>query len=124
MWVTLALGLVLLLACNCEHNLVPCFMQVLQELVGDKSLERFRVEYEKLFRTLKKSHGEDKSDTLHVTSIQAYKHTHTHPCVPCCMNACVCMGADMCPMSPSKSALSPFPFKTFVLHDGTTGSCI
>jgi hypothetical protein len=32
-------------------------MQVLQELVGDKALQRFRVEYEKLFRTLKKSHG-------------------------------------------------------------------
>ena len=31
--------------------------QVLQELVGDKSLERFRVEYEKLYRALKKSHG-------------------------------------------------------------------
>jgi hypothetical protein len=29
----------------------------LQELVGDKALQRFRVEYEKLFRTLKKSHG-------------------------------------------------------------------
>ena len=32
-------------------------VQVLQELVGDKALQRFRVEYEKLFRTLKKSHG-------------------------------------------------------------------
>lgn len=32
-------------------------MQVLQELVGDRSLERFRVEYEKLYRALKKSHG-------------------------------------------------------------------
>ncbi len=31
--------------------------QVLQELVGDKSLERFRVEYEKLHRALRKSHG-------------------------------------------------------------------
>lgn len=31
--------------------------QVLSELVGDKSLERFRVEYEKLYRALKKSHG-------------------------------------------------------------------
>jgi hypothetical protein len=30
---------------------------VLSELVGDKSLERFRVEYEKLYRALKKSHG-------------------------------------------------------------------
>lgn len=32
-------------------------MQVLQDLVGDKALQRFRVEYEKLFRVLKKSHG-------------------------------------------------------------------
>lgn len=31
--------------------------QVLQELVGDRSLERFRIEYEKLYRALKKSHG-------------------------------------------------------------------
>jgi hypothetical protein len=32
-------------------------LQVLQELVGDRGLERFRVEYEKLYRALKKSHG-------------------------------------------------------------------
>lgn len=31
--------------------------QVLTELAGDRSLERFRLEYEKLYRTLKKSHG-------------------------------------------------------------------
>lgn len=31
--------------------------QVLQELQGDRSLDRFRVEYEKLHRALKKSHG-------------------------------------------------------------------
>jgi hypothetical protein len=30
---------------------------VLDELAGDRSLERFRLEYEKLYRTLKKSHG-------------------------------------------------------------------
>ena len=35
-------------------------MQVLRELVGDKSLEKFRVEYEKLHRTLKKSHESEK----------------------------------------------------------------
>ena len=29
------------------------FQEVLQELVGDKSLERFRAEYEKLHRALK-----------------------------------------------------------------------
>jgi hypothetical protein len=32
------------------------FREVLNELVGDKSLERFRLEYEKLHHTLKKSH--------------------------------------------------------------------
>ncbi len=32
------------------------FRDVLNELVGDKSLERFRLEYEKLHHTLKKSH--------------------------------------------------------------------
>lgn len=35
----------------------PCLPQVLTELASDKSLERFRIEYEKLYRTLKKSHG-------------------------------------------------------------------
>ena len=36
------------------------FQEVLQELVGDKSLERFRTEYEKLHRALKKSHEQEK----------------------------------------------------------------
>ena len=36
------------------------FQQVLTELVGDKSLERFRAEYEKLHRALKKSHESEK----------------------------------------------------------------
>jgi hypothetical protein len=35
-------------------------MQVLQELVGDQSLERFRQEYEKLHRALKKSNEGEK----------------------------------------------------------------
>ena len=35
-------------------------VQVLQELVGDKSLERFRSEYDKLHRALKKSHDSEK----------------------------------------------------------------
>ena len=33
---------------------------MLQELVGDKSLERFRSEYDKLHRALKKSHESEK----------------------------------------------------------------
>lgn len=33
---------------------------MLTELVGDKSLEKFRVEYEKLHRALKKSHESEK----------------------------------------------------------------
>uniref|UniRef100_A0A061SN17 Flagellar associated protein n=1 Tax=Tetraselmis sp. GSL018 TaxID=582737 RepID=A0A061SN17_9CHLO len=36
------------------------FQQVLEELVGDQSLERFRVEYEKIHRALKKSHESEK----------------------------------------------------------------
>lgn len=36
------------------------FQEVLQELMGDRSLERFRVEYEKLHRALKKSHDSEK----------------------------------------------------------------
>lgn len=36
------------------------FQEILQELVGDKSLEHFRHEYEKLHRALKKSHDSEK----------------------------------------------------------------
>ena len=36
------------------------FQEVLGELVGDKSLEQFRLEYEKLHRALKKSHDSEK----------------------------------------------------------------
>jgi chromosome segregation ATPase len=36
------------------------FREVLNELVGDKTLERFRVEYEKLHATLKRSHDNEK----------------------------------------------------------------
>lgn len=36
------------------------FQEVLQELMGDQSLERFRLEYEKLHRALKKSHEQEK----------------------------------------------------------------
>jgi chromosome segregation ATPase len=39
-----------------EHD----FQEVLQELVGDKSLERFRLEFEKLHRGLKKSNENEK----------------------------------------------------------------
>ena len=36
------------------------FQEILQELVGDKSLEHFRQQYEKLHRALKKSHESEK----------------------------------------------------------------
>ena len=36
------------------------FQEVLAELTGDKSLEKFRVEYEKLHKALKKSHESEK----------------------------------------------------------------
>jgi len=36
------------------------FQEILQELVGDKSLEHFRQEYEKLHKALKKSHDSEK----------------------------------------------------------------
>lgn len=36
------------------------FQEVLSELMGDQSLERFRLEYEKLHRALKKSHEQEK----------------------------------------------------------------
>lgn len=32
-------------------------LQVIRELTGDQTLDRFRVEYEKLFKAVKKSHG-------------------------------------------------------------------
>lgn len=46
-----------------SHIYVACWLyeQVLQELAGDKGLERFRIEYEKLYRALKKSHGKFES---------------------------------------------------------------
>jgi len=36
------------------------FQEVLANLVGDKSLEKFRLEYEKLHRALKRSHEHEK----------------------------------------------------------------
>merc|ERR1719247_3928235 len=42
------------------ESLESDFQEVLQELVGDKSLERFRTEYDKLHRALKKSHESEK----------------------------------------------------------------
>ncbi|XP_007901821.1 cilia- and flagella-associated protein 58 [Callorhinchus milii] len=49
---------------NVEENafeaLEKDFQEVLNELMGDKSLERFRIEYEKLHRALKKSHDNEK----------------------------------------------------------------
>ena len=36
------------------------FQDVLSDLVGDTSLEKFRLEYEKLHRALKKSHEQEK----------------------------------------------------------------
>jgi hypothetical protein len=45
---------------NAFEALERDFQDVLSELVGDKSLERFRLEYEKLHRALKKSHDQEK----------------------------------------------------------------
>eukprot|EP00002_Diphylleia_rotans_P004987 TRINITY_DN1392_c1_g3_i1.p1 TRINITY_DN1392_c1_g3~~TRINITY_DN1392_c1_g3_i1.p1 ORF type:complete len:887 (-),score=260.76 TRINITY_DN1392_c1_g3_i1:165-2825(-) len=45
---------------NAFEALERDFQEVLTELVGDKSLERFRIEYEKLHRALKKSHESEK----------------------------------------------------------------
>jgi TRAP-type mannitol/chloroaromatic compound transport system substrate-binding protein len=45
---------------NAFESLERDFQQVLSELVGDKSLDRFRQEYEKLHRALKKSHENEK----------------------------------------------------------------
>ncbi|XP_067934774.1 cilia- and flagella-associated protein 58-like [Watersipora subatra] len=42
------------------ESLEKDFQEVLQELMGDRSLEKFRVEYEKLHRALKKSHESEK----------------------------------------------------------------
>lgn len=45
---------------NAFEALERDFQEVLGELMGDKSLEKFRVEYEKLHRALKKSHESEK----------------------------------------------------------------
>ena len=45
---------------NAFETLERDFQEVLTELVGDKSLERFRQAYEKLHRALNKSHDSEK----------------------------------------------------------------
>ncbi|KAG5278608.1 hypothetical protein AALO_G00100820, partial [Alosa alosa] len=45
---------------NSFESLEKEFQEVLSELLGDKSLEKFRVEYEKLTNALKKSHESEK----------------------------------------------------------------
>jgi len=45
---------------NAFEALEKDFQEVLNELTGDKSLEKFRVEYEKLHHALKKSHESEK----------------------------------------------------------------
>lgn len=45
---------------NAFETLERDFQEVLHELMGDKSLEKFRVEYEKLHKALKKSHESEK----------------------------------------------------------------
>ncbi|XP_071792879.1 cilia- and flagella-associated protein 58-like [Asterias amurensis] len=42
------------------ESLEKDFQEVLNELMGDRSLEKFRVEYEKLHRALRKSHDSEK----------------------------------------------------------------
>jgi hypothetical protein len=42
---------------------------VLKELSDDRSLERFKIEYEKLFKALKKSHGESPCETSSCTAV-------------------------------------------------------
>ena len=43
-----------------SSNVYSGRIQVLQEMVGDESLEHFRVEYEKLLRALRKSHDKER----------------------------------------------------------------
>ncbi|XP_006630821.2 cilia- and flagella-associated protein 58 [Lepisosteus oculatus] len=45
---------------NVFETLEKDFQEVLNELMGDKSLEKFRAEYEKLHKALKKSHESEK----------------------------------------------------------------
>jgi hypothetical protein len=51
------------------------FREVLNELVGDKSLERFRLEYEKLHHTLKKSHENEKRLIKKVSYLDCSYHS-------------------------------------------------
>jgi hypothetical protein len=43
------------------ENFERDFQSVLQELAGDKSLDKFRLEYEKLHKTFKTSHESEKN---------------------------------------------------------------
>eukprot|EP01135_Chromosphaera_perkinsii_P000050 Nk52_evm1s24 gene=Nk52_evmTU1s24 len=45
---------------NAFEALEKDFQEILTELMGDRSLERFRIEYEKLHRALKRSHENEK----------------------------------------------------------------
>jgi hypothetical protein len=64
--------------------------KVLTELAGDRALERFRLEYERLYRALKKSHGAVggggrrplvamQSCPLRFVFVQQQQHPFTHP---------------------------------------------
>lgn len=59
------------------ENLEQDFQTVLKELMGDKSLEKFRVEYEKLHRALKKSHESEKGLLKRCRDLNAEIETNT-----------------------------------------------
>ena len=56
---------------NSFESLEKEFQEVLNELIGDKSLDKFRVEYEKLTNALKKSHESEKRLMLKCRELNA-----------------------------------------------------
>ena len=61
------------MSCDVDRDMVHDIfcVQVLTELMGDKSLERFRAEYEKLHKALKKSYEGEKRLTQKCRELNA-----------------------------------------------------
>jgi hypothetical protein len=67
------------------------FKEVLSTLVGDKSLERFRMEYERLHSTLKKSHDNEKRLINKCRELNKVAESHHSPLSVLTMNGAMMM---------------------------------
>ena len=58
------------------ENFERDFQSVLVELAGDKSLDKFRLEYEKLHKTFKTSHESEKTHIRRCKELNTQIHSH------------------------------------------------